>query len=123
RRWVARNTETSDKALWKEAWGAVHADGAVNLASAAGAGRGRKGILPAGHVESRRVEAFAADLMGMLRASSNYHNLGDYEVRIGLEWTGQDPLTIQTSDESGFPYDGVPLARFVPVTTSVRTDV
>lgn len=125
RRWVAPNTATSDVSRWKEAWASVHDDGSVTLASSMGGGRGPAGHLPGGLVDSARAERFVADLMGLLRASSNHYSLGEYEVRVGIEWTGQAPLTIQTVDQFGFVYEdaSIPLSQFSPVTMSVRTDI
>jgi hypothetical protein len=63
--------------------------------------------------------------MALLRSSSDHHRTGDYEVCIGIEWEGQEPLVIQTVDQSGFPYSdaSVPVVRYIPVTVSIRTDV
>jgi hypothetical protein len=63
--------------------------------------------------------------MALLRSSSDHHRTGDYEVRIGIEWEGQEPLVIQTVDQGGFPYSdaSVPVVRYIPVTVSIRTDV
>jgi hypothetical protein len=45
----------------------------------------------------------------------------EYDVRVGIEWTGAEPLQILTIDSSHFVYEGVstPLHRFAPVETSV----
>ncbi|MFC5186750.1 hypothetical protein [Actinomadura harenae] len=43
-------------------------------------------------------------------------------MRVGVEWTGEQPLTILTKDNLGFAYDGVstPLHRYTPVETTVN---
>jgi hypothetical protein len=124
RRWVAPPAIT-ESGRWKEAWVSVHDDGSVTLASAIGGLPERDGRAPEWVIDSARAERFVADLMALLRSSSDHHRLGDYEVRIGIKWEGLEPLVIQTVDQGGFPYsDGsVPVVRYIPVTVSVRTDV
>lgn len=43
-------------------------------------------------------------------------------MRVGVEWVGEQPLTILTRDNQGFTYDGVstPLHRYTPVETTVN---
>jgi hypothetical protein len=124
RRWVAPTT-TTESGRWKEAWAGVHDDGSVTLASAIGGHPERDGRAPGWLIDSARAERFVADLMALLRSSSDHHSTGDYEVRIGIEWEGQQPLVMQTIDQCGFPYSdaSIPMALYTPVTVSVRTDV
>jgi hypothetical protein len=46
----------------------------------------------------------------------------EYDVRIGIEWSGGQPLAVLTTDTQGFTYDGVstPLHRYTPVETTVK---
>ncbi|WP_157979631.1 hypothetical protein [Kribbella monticola] len=71
------------------------------------------------------MERFTASLMALLRSSAEHHGTRDYEVKMGVEWTGDEPLIIETIDNVGYPYDGgsIPLHRYAPVMASVRTDV
>jgi hypothetical protein len=125
RRWTAPNTATTDTTRWKEAWASVHDDGSVTLAAATGGHRSRDGYLPGHRIESSHLECCVADLMGLLREVSDRLGTGDYEIRIGIEWTGDEPLVIETVDGMGFPYsDGsIPLPSYTPITASVRTDI
>lgn len=125
RRWVAPTTVETDSGRWKEAWASVHDDGSVTLASAIGGRPELDEQVPAWLIDSARAERFVADLMALLRSSSDHHSTGDYEVRVGIEWEGQQPLVIQTVDQHEFPYSdaSIPVARYTPITVSVRTDV
>jgi hypothetical protein len=124
RRWVAPTTITKS-GHWKEAWASVHDDGSVTLASAIGGHPTRDGQASEWLIDSARAERFVADLMALLRSSIDHHSTGDYEVRIGIEWEGEQPLIIQTVDQFGFSYSdaSIPIARYIPVTVSARTDV
>lgn len=51
--------------------------------------------------------------------------VGEYEVKVGIEWSGEQDLIIQTVDELNFVWEhgSIPLPRFVPVVSTVRNDV
>lgn len=123
RRWVAVNTATGDRATWKEAWASIHHDGSVTLAAAVGGHRmSSDGYFEGWQVESSAVECSIADLMGLIRATANATGNDEYDVRVGIEWAGDQPLTILTKDDFGHPYEGVstPLHRYTPVETTVN---
>lgn len=123
RRWVAVNTATSEHKLWREAWAEAHHDGSVTLAAAVGAHRKSfDGNFEGWEVESRGVECCISDFTALIRAVAETRHLDEYEVRVGIEWTGTQPLQILTVDNAGFPYDGVssPLRTFAPVRTSLN---
>ena len=46
----------------------------------------------------------------------------EYDVRVGIEWDGEQPLAIVTRDHHGFSLDGVSatLHRFTPVEMTVN---
>lgn len=46
----------------------------------------------------------------------------EYDLRIGIRWTGEQPLTILTKDNLGFDYYDVstPLHRYTPVEATVN---
>src|SRR5690606_7501479 len=114
RRSVAPNTATTDTARWKEAWAGVHHDGSVSIAAAIGAHRsGTDTYLPGSQVRSGAIECAVANLMGLVRAVGQRHALTEYEVLVGIEWSGAEPLLIQTVDQHGFAFDGhsIPLPR------------
>jgi hypothetical protein len=126
RRWIAPNTATADGTQWKESWVSVYDDGTVSVASAAGAHRaGSQAFLPGNRIRSSHLECCVADLMSLARHASAALGTGDYEARIGIEWTGNAPLIIETIDNQGLAYDSTstPIPRYTPVTTSFRNDV
>ncbi|WP_395690093.1 RNA-binding domain-containing protein [Nocardioides sp.] len=128
RRWVAPSDVAHDSAeVWKSAWATVHDDGSISLASAMGATRGVNSSDPAWQVLSRRLEYSIGDFMALLRQASTHFGGGDYDVRVGIEWAGAllQPLVIAATDSSGYPTTdrSIPLYRYSPVVTTVRTDV
>jgi len=122
RRWVCVNTATSEGSRWKESWISLHHDGSVTVAAAVGAQRsGQDSFFEGGQVAGVVIECAVADLMALVRTSADGTGRDEYDIRVGIEWTGDGPLTIWAKDTMGFPYDGssIPLARFTPVETTV----
>lgn len=118
RRWVAVNTGTEDLSQWREAWAAVHHDGSVTLAASVGGHRkSTGGYFDGGEIEARAVEGAVADFTALVRATAAAQNHGEYDVRVGIEWTGEQPLSVLTIDGHGYTYDGVstPLSAYTPV--------
>jgi hypothetical protein len=124
RRWVAPDTEIGTSNAWRSAWATVHDDGSVTLASAVGGAPNRQGHAPAGVVGSDRAERVVANLMALLRAAGAHHGVPELDVRIGMECPGDAPLILQRVDTSGYPLPewSIPLARYTPVTASIRAD-
>ncbi|WP_087129500.1 AlbA family DNA-binding domain-containing protein [Microbacterium esteraromaticum] len=123
RRWVAVNTAASERSLWKEAWMSLHHDGSVTVAAAVGGHRmSSDGFFDGWQVESAAIECAIADLMALARTAAEATDNEEYDLRVGIEWTGEQPLTILTKDNMGFTYDGVsiPLHHFTPVETTVN---
>lgn len=123
RRWMAPNTATSDVSRWREAWLAVHHDGSVTLAAAVGAHRARgSGSYEGWEVEGRAVEAAVADFAAVIRAASAALHHGEYDVCVGVEWDGDQPLRILTVDGMGYAYEGVstPLSTFTPIRSTIE---
>jgi hypothetical protein len=66
--------------------------------------------------------------MALIRATAEATDNDEYNVRIGIQWTGhlkyrdQRPLMILTRDSLGLTYDGAstPLHTFTPVETTVN---
>lgn len=123
RRWVAVNTATGERSMWKEAWISIHHDGSVTLAAAIG------GHLSSydGHdegwqVQSSAIECAIADLMALIRVTAQATDNEEYELRVGIRWSGDESLRILTKDNVGLTYDGVstPLHRYTPVETTVN---
>ena len=108
RRWVAVNTATGDRSRWKESWVSIHHDGSVTLAAAVGAHRmSVDGYLEGWQIESSAIECGLADFMALIRTTAEATHNDEYEVRVGIEWVGEQPLTILTTDSHSFMYDGV----------------
>lgn len=122
RRWVAANTATSERQLWREAWASIHHDGSITLATAVGGHRKSMDGYYEGHeVEGRALECAVADAMALMRTTAEETGNDEYDVRVGIEWQGPEALRILTVDGSGYLYEGVstPLHRFTPVETTV----
>lgn len=122
RRWVAPNTATGDRSVWKSAWASVHHDGSVSLTAAVGGHRkSSDGYFEDWEIEGRGIECAVADFMALIQATARALHHDEYDVRIGIEWSGERPLTVLTVDGTGYTYDGVstPLRTF----TSVRSTV
>ena len=123
RRWVAVNTAVGERSVWKEAWISIHHDGSVTVAAAVGGHRiSSDGYFDGWQVESTAIECAIADLMALTRTTAEATGNDEYDLRVGIEWTGELPLTILTQDTMGFTYDGVsvPLHRYTPVATTVN---
>lgn len=73
-------------------------------------------------VESAAIECALADLTALVRTTAETTDNDEYDVRLGMEWTGEQPLTNLTKDNMGFTHDGVsvPLHRYAPVETTVN---
>ena len=123
RRWVAVNTATDQHSAWKESWMSIHHDGSVTLATAIGAHRRSSEAYDEGwQIRSAAVECAIADFMALIRATAQATANDEYDVRAGISWTGEQPLTILTKDSTGSTYDGVstPLHHYTPVETTIN---
>ena len=123
RRWVAVNTATGERSVWKEAWLSIHHDGSVTVAAVVGGHRmSSDEYFDGWQVESAAIECAIADLMALVRTMAETTDNDEYDLRLGIEWTGEQPLTILTKDTMGFAYDGasVPLHNYTPVETTVN---
>lgn len=122
RRWVAVNTATADRLTWRESWMSVHHDGSVTIAAAVGGHRmSSDGYFEGWQVTSSAIECAVADLMALIRTVAEATDNDEYDIRVGIDWNGDEPLQILTTDGSGLTYDGVsiPLYRYTPVETTV----
>jgi hypothetical protein len=57
--------------------------------------------------------------MALARATAIELETDEYEVRIGVEWAGTDPLNFHVSDRRGFSIETAPLIRFTSITSTV----
>lgn len=122
-RWVAVNTATGEHAAWKESCASIHQDGSVTLAAAVGGHRMSSDEYFEGwQVMSSAIECGIADFMALIRTTAEATDNDEYDVRVGIIWTGSEPLLILTKDNQGFTYDGVstPLHHYTPVETTVN---
>ena len=123
RRWVAPNNAIGDGSRWREAWASVHHDGSVTLAAAVGGHRrSSDGNLDGREVEARVIEAGIADFTALVRATATALYYGEYDVCVGVVWTGEQPLCVLTVDGMGYTYDGAstPLPTFTPVRSTIN---
>lgn len=123
RRWVAPSTASGEGTRWREAWASVHHDGSVTLAAAVGGHRhSQGGNLKGGEVESRAIEAAVSDFTALVRATAAALHHGEYEVSVGVKWTGDQPLTVLTVDGQGYTFNGVstPLSSYTPVRSTIN---
>lgn len=125
RRWTAPNAVTTNMSGGGESWVSIHDDGTVTVAAAAGAHRIRDGYAGGNRIAAGFLEAGVSDLMGLLRRASEAIGTGDYEVQIGIEWAGSEPIWIESVDQFGHPDESqsIPLAAYAPVAASIRVDV
>lgn len=122
RRWVAANTATGERAIWREAWASIHHDGSVTLTTAIGGHMMGNGDYYGGNeIESSAIECAVADLMALVRTTAQAADTEEYEVRIGIAWKGEEPLRILSQDTMGFAFydNSTPLTQFTPVEASV----
>lgn len=122
RRWVAVNTATDERFSWREAWASIHHDGSVTLVAAVGRHRSSaNSYFHGSQVQSTAIECGVTDFMALIRATAEATDNDEYDVRVGIEWTGDQPLTILTVDNAGSIYDGAstPLHRYTPVEITV----
>lgn len=123
RSWVAVDTAVGGRAEWRAPWMSVHHDGSVTLATAVGGHpRTSDQRLDGGEIRSSAIECAVADFMALMRITAGATHGDEYDVRVGVEWTGGQPLLILTTDTFGHLYDGAstPLHHYTPVETSVN---
>lgn len=126
RRWQAVNNAIGENSIWKEAWINIHYDGSVTIATAIGGHRmSRDGYFDGWEVQSRAIECAVADLMSLVRATAEELGSSEYDIRVGINFAGEESIVISTVDNFGYHHDGVsvPLHQFTPVEMTVNTTV
>ena len=126
RRWVVARAQSAEgDTSWKEARASIHFDGSVAVVFAIGGHRSREGFNPGSLIDSAAVEGAIADFMGLVRTVGAHIGSVDYEIRVGIEWTGQDPMIMQTVDNQGYPFVGtsIPMHRFTPVEATIEIGI
>ena len=97
RSWVAPSYVNPSSA-WREAAASVADTGAVTMAAAVGGHRNPDGFWPGHQVEVFAIECAVADFLGLLRATARHLRTDDYDVQVGVEWTGSDALQFLVPD-------------------------
>lgn len=123
RRWVAVNNATGEHSTWKEAWLSIHHDGSVTLAAAVGGHpMSENDYFKGSQVQSAAIECAISDFMGLLRATAEATKNDEYDLRVGMEWAGDEPLIILTTGKNSFTYEGVPipLHRYSPIECTIN---
>ena len=73
----------------------------VTVVFAVGGHRTQDGFQPGSLIDSAAVEGAVADFMGLVRTVGGHIGSVDYEIRVGIERTGQDQMIMQTVDNLG----------------------
>lgn len=121
RRWTAINTATGTS-QWREAWASIHHDGSLTLATTAGGRRSHTETRKGWEIDPEVFECGIADLMALVRATAQVMGGQEYDVKVGIRWTGQEPLMIMSKDQHGIDLDSsiLPLHNFIPVEATVN---
>ncbi|MBF6134974.1 ATP-binding protein [Nocardia otitidiscaviarum] len=111
RRWVVHNQPVSKFSRWQAAEVSVHYDGSATLATAVGGEpTPRNGELsPGGHINSDAIELAVVAFLALVRVTSKKLGTAEYEVRVGIQWDGNDPLVIQRLGRFGFVEEEYPM--------------
>lgn len=64
------------------------------------------------------IEAFVADLVLAARGMSKKYGSPEYDIRVGIEWEGSEPLRMYRPHELG-AFEPLPVTKFVPVEATV----
>lgn len=120
RRWIALPARSPR--LVAPGSASIHFDGTVSVVKAVGGMPYASGKTRAPHeVDSASIEEGVAELTALARAAALESGRNDYDVRIGVEWSGTEALLIETIDNFNGRYDAasVPLRRYMPVAATV----
>lgn len=121
RSWVLASSSEAESSKWREAWASVHDDGSATVASAIGAHRTTGGDYATGDtIAVTALEAAIADLMALVRKTSAQVNGGDYDIRIGIEWSGNESLTFDAHGSWG-SYTSAVLPAYTPIRLTAPT--
>jgi hypothetical protein len=124
RRWIAVNTATDERSRWKESWASIHHDGSVTLTAAVGAHRQKTAwseCLEGWEIKSSAVECGVADLLALVRVTADVTDNDEYDVRVGVVWSGDEPMKILTQHMVDYPDEAfwTPVHQYTPVETTV----
>ncbi|RJN32286.1 ATP-binding protein [Nesterenkonia natronophila] len=119
RRWVAPDRGTRDN---RETWASVHHDGSATLVTTAGGHSRREGNFEPHQIESSAIELGVVDFLALAWSTAEKYGLDEYDVRMGLVWSGKEPLRVWTVDSVGDLTDqySTPLWRYTPVDATLN---
>jgi hypothetical protein len=121
RSWVLSNSAESERHKWREAWASLHDDGSVTLAATLGGHRTHEGNSTGEVIAVDALEAAIADLMSLIAKTSNHVTARDYDLRIGVEWVGEGPMTFEVQD-AWDRRTSAALSVYTPILATLQTD-
>lgn len=119
RRWIV--TDATAGSFQGTSQFSIHHNGSATLATVVGGLPSGRNDYKGWEIKSSAIEVSIADVMALVRATAEATGNDEYDVRVGIEWTGQQPLKIFTV-HNGADYGGfsTPLHRFTPVEVTVN---
>ena len=124
RRWTVLNSDPQKRESWQGTFISIHHDGSVTVATAVGGMQDAQQSFAGTDVMAFAVEAAISDFMAVLRLHGKELGQGEYDVRVGVEWSDQDPLRILTRHPGTSieePRALMPRRHFTPVKTTFNT--
>ena len=101
----------------------VHQDGSVTVAATVGGHRkNAREYLDGWQVRSDSVECAVADFMALVRAMMKKSGSNDFDIRVGIDWRGEQPLEILGIDLNKELHDKaiIPLHAYTPIELTVN---
>lgn len=123
RRWMAVDRAKDDSSEWGRAALSIHRDGSATLAAEVGGQRiGEDEYLQGTELESAMIECAVADFMALTRLTAAATDNDEYDIRVEITWSGEEPLTILSRGQFDLLYRGssTPLRRYTPVETTIN---
>ena len=127
RSWRFLNQMKGDNAPY-EAWISIHDDGAVTVAAVIGGGYqgsgwGEPHAFEGHQIRPSQLEEVVAGFASLVRATAAVTERSDYEIRIDVEWEGDELLELLTPDHhfmSSFHSNDDRIRSVVPIHRSVK---
>ncbi|MCZ9635002.1 ATP-binding protein [Rhodococcus sp. BH5] len=121
RRWIVRSAVHGGSIKWPGTRASIHHNGAVTLTSAIGGHKIAKETLGPDHIDSADLESAVANFMALIRAANLGLGTNEYDVQVGIEWSGSTPLVVQTVDSTSKSIpNALSLPQYTPVTATIR---
>ena len=123
RRWVFPYADRGTTP-WNEAWVGLLRDGSVTVAAAVGGHPGGSStrVHSGSEVRSSAIEAVVADFAALTRSYGEATGHGEYDISIGIEWSGSGPFIILTFDRFDQEYTAAstPLVKYSRVEATLE---